>query len=62
MTRLHDAWLVAPVLIPLVAAMAVGTETIRAQEDRHLSRAVAAWRDEPAIELGVLIAEEYGLK
>ncbi|MCW2796529.1 aminotransferase class V-fold PLP-dependent enzyme, partial [Nocardioides sp.] len=30
---------------------AVGTATIREQEDRHLSRAVAAWRGEPAIEL-----------
>jgi selenocysteine lyase/cysteine desulfurase len=30
---------------------AVGTATIRAQEDRHLARAVAAWREEPAIEL-----------
>ena len=30
---------------------AVGTATIREQEDRHLSRAVAAWREEPAIEL-----------
>jgi selenocysteine lyase/cysteine desulfurase len=30
---------------------AVGTDTIRAQEERHLRRAVAAWRDEPAIEL-----------
>ncbi|MDF1602525.1 aminotransferase class V-fold PLP-dependent enzyme [Nocardioides sp. YIM 152315] len=30
---------------------AVGTDTIREQEERHLRRAVAAWRDEPAIEL-----------
>src|SRR3954454_4750679 len=30
---------------------AVGTETIREHEDRHISRAVAAWRDEPRIEL-----------
>jgi selenocysteine lyase/cysteine desulfurase len=30
---------------------AVGTDTIREQEERHLSRAVAAWRDEPSIEL-----------
>jgi selenocysteine lyase/cysteine desulfurase len=30
---------------------AVGTDTIRAQEDRHLARAVAGWREEPAIEL-----------
>jgi selenocysteine lyase/cysteine desulfurase len=30
---------------------AVGTDTIRAQEERHLTRAVAAWRDEPGIEL-----------
>lgn len=30
---------------------AVGTDTIREQEERHLARAVAAWRDEPGIEL-----------
>ncbi len=30
---------------------AVGADTIREQEERHLSRAVAAWRDEPGIEL-----------
>ena len=30
---------------------AVGTDTIRAQEERHLRRAVDAWRDEPGIEL-----------
>jgi selenocysteine lyase/cysteine desulfurase len=30
---------------------AVGTDTIRAQEERHLARAVDAWRGEPAIEL-----------
>jgi len=30
---------------------AVGTDTIREQEERHLRRAVEAWRDEPAIEL-----------
>jgi hypothetical protein len=30
---------------------AVGTATIREQEDRHISRAVAAWADEPRIEL-----------
>lgn len=30
---------------------AVGVETIRAQEERLLSRAVAAWREEPAIEI-----------
>lgn len=30
---------------------AVGTATIREQEERHLSRAVAAWLQEPAIEL-----------
>ncbi len=30
---------------------AVGTDTIREQEDRHLSRAVATWNEEPAIEL-----------
>ena len=30
---------------------AVGTQTIRAQEERHLRRAVEAWLEEPAIEL-----------
>jgi selenocysteine lyase/cysteine desulfurase len=30
---------------------AVGAATIREQEEQHLSRAVAAWREEPAIEL-----------
>jgi selenocysteine lyase/cysteine desulfurase len=30
---------------------AVGTATIREQEERHLRRAVDAWHDEPAIEL-----------
>ena len=30
---------------------AVGTATIREQEDRHLTRAVGAWRAEPGIEL-----------
>ncbi len=30
---------------------AVGTDTIREQEERHLSRAVEAWRDERGIEL-----------
>ncbi|MEP9365145.1 aminotransferase class V-fold PLP-dependent enzyme [Nocardioides sp. CN2-186] len=30
---------------------AVGTDTIREQEERHLRRAVAAWADEPSIEL-----------
>ena len=30
---------------------AVGTATIREQEERHLRRAVAAWLDEPSIEL-----------
>ncbi len=30
---------------------AVGTVTIREQEDRHLARAVEAWRAEPALEL-----------
>jgi selenocysteine lyase/cysteine desulfurase len=30
---------------------AVGTETIRAAEERLLARAVSTWRDEPAIEL-----------
>ena len=30
---------------------AVGTDTIRAREERHLRRVVAAWREEPALEL-----------
>ena len=30
---------------------AVGVDTIRAQEERHLARAVEAWRSEPSIEL-----------
>ena len=30
---------------------AVGTDTIRRQEERHLRRAVEAWREEPGIEL-----------
>ncbi len=30
---------------------AVGTATIREQEDRHIARAVAAWAEEPRIEL-----------
>ncbi|MFC6044011.1 aminotransferase class V-fold PLP-dependent enzyme [Nocardioides hankookensis] len=30
---------------------AVGVDTIREQEERHLRRAVSAWRDEPGIEL-----------
>ncbi len=30
---------------------AVGTSTIRAQEERHLSRAIGAWKDDPAIEV-----------
>jgi selenocysteine lyase/cysteine desulfurase len=41
---------------------AVGTDTIREQEDRHLSRAVAAWRDEPSIELlGNLAAKRLSI-
>ena len=41
---------------------AVGTDTIRAQEERHLARAVEAWRDEPAIELlGNLDAERLSI-
>ncbi len=41
---------------------AVGTETIRAQEERHLRRAVTAWRAEPAIELlGNLEAERLSI-
>ncbi|HEU5036162.1 MAG TPA: aminotransferase class V-fold PLP-dependent enzyme [Nocardioides sp.] len=41
---------------------AVGTDTIREQEERHLRRAVAAWRDEPAIELlGNLDAERLSI-
>ncbi|HEY0952556.1 aminotransferase class V-fold PLP-dependent enzyme [Nocardioides sp.] len=41
---------------------AVGTRTIRDQEERHLHRAVAAWRDEPAIELlGNLEAERLSI-
>ncbi|HET7350133.1 MAG TPA: aminotransferase class V-fold PLP-dependent enzyme [Marmoricola sp.] len=41
---------------------AVGTETIRAAEERFLSRAVAAWREEPAIEiLGNLEAERLSI-
>lgn len=41
---------------------AVGTATIRAQEERHLDRAVAAWREEPAIELlGNLDAERLSI-
>ena len=41
---------------------AVGTETIRRQEERHLRRAVAAWREEPAIELlGNLHAERLSI-
>lgn len=41
---------------------AVGVETIRAQEERHLRRAVAAWQDEPAIELlGNLDAERLSI-
>ena len=41
---------------------AVGTPTIRAQEERHLSRAIGAWRDDPAIEvLGNLDAERLSI-
>lgn len=41
---------------------AVGTATIREQEERHLRRAVEAWRDEPAIELlGNLDAERLSI-
>jgi selenocysteine lyase/cysteine desulfurase len=41
---------------------AVGTATIRAREDHFLQRAVAAWRDEPAIEiLGNLDAERLSI-
>ncbi|GAA1141253.1 aminotransferase class V-fold PLP-dependent enzyme [Nocardioides aquiterrae] len=41
---------------------AVGTDTIREQEERHLRRAVAAWREEPAIELlGNLDAERLSI-
>lgn len=41
---------------------AVGVETIRAQEERHLRRAVAAWADEPGIELlGNLDAERLSI-
>lgn len=41
---------------------AVGTATIREQEERHLRRAVDAWRDEPAIELlGNLDAERLSI-
>ncbi len=41
---------------------AVGTETIRCAEERLLERAVAAWREEPAIELlGNLEAERLSI-
>ncbi len=41
---------------------AVGTATIRAQEERHLSRAVSAWRAEPTIELlGNLAADRLSI-
>jgi hypothetical protein len=41
---------------------AVGTEVIRAAEERLLERAVAVWRDEPAIELlGNLRAERLSI-
>ncbi|MBO0847165.1 MAG: aminotransferase class V-fold PLP-dependent enzyme [Nocardioides sp.] len=41
---------------------AVGTETIRAAEERLLERAVAAWREEPGIELlGNLEAERLSI-
>ncbi|MDQ6687968.1 MAG: aminotransferase class V-fold PLP-dependent enzyme [Actinomycetota bacterium] len=41
---------------------AVGTATIRAREETFLARAVAAWKDEPAIELlGNLSAERLSI-
>lgn len=41
---------------------AVGTATIREQEERHLRRAVESWRDEPSIELlGNLDAERLSI-
>ncbi|WP_460835741.1 aminotransferase class V-fold PLP-dependent enzyme [Nocardioides hungaricus] len=41
---------------------AVGTATIREQEERHLRRAVSAWLEEPAIELlGNLDAERLSI-
>lgn len=41
---------------------AVGTDTIRAQEERHLRRAVSAWLEEPTIELlGNLDAERLSI-
>lgn len=41
---------------------AVGTDTIREQEERHLQRAVTAWREEPSIELlGNLDAERLSI-
>ncbi len=41
---------------------AVGVETIRAAEERFLDRAVAAWRDEPSIEiLGNLDADRLSI-
>ncbi len=41
---------------------AVGTDTIREQEERHLHRAVTAWREEPGIELlGNLDAERLSI-
>ena len=42
--------------------LAVGTATIREQEDRHLTRAVGAWREEPGIELlGNLTAKRLSI-
>ena len=42
--------------------LAVGTATIREQEDRHLTRAVDAWREEPGIELlGNLTAKRLSI-
>lgn len=41
---------------------AVGTATIRAQEERHLRKVVAAWREEPALELlGNIEAERLSI-
>jgi selenocysteine lyase/cysteine desulfurase len=41
---------------------AVGTDTIREQEERHLSRAVEAWLEEPSVELlGNLDAERLSI-
>lgn len=41
---------------------AVGTRTIRAQEERHLRKAITAWREEPTLELlGNLEAERLSI-